>query len=271
MRITVLTVCYNEEHLIRDFLDHYRGLGVNRIVVYDNMSTDNTVEICKEYDRTHQGCTVEVVNYDTNGQIRDDVYLEIKNNAWKKYNSDYFIVVDCDEFLEVPLTLDSDAEDNKRLVRYLAGMKKGYVLPKVLGVQIVNDNRGDLDISFDNDTKQCVRDDTFNKRCIFSRELVPVYRPGCHAFSVEPKNKAKLEASIAVEATVKPLYLFHLKYIDREYVINRHAEFKTRLSEFNKKNNYGHQYTMDAKAIGLKFDYLKKYATTVLEVFAKGY
>jgi glycosyltransferase involved in cell wall biosynthesis len=273
MRITVLTVCYNEEQIIKDFLDHYSGLGVSKIVVYDNKSTDNTVKICNEYGLTHQNVKVEVVEYDTNGQIRDDVYLDIKNHAWKNYKSDFYIVVDCDEFLEVPLKKDSDSDDRKRLVKYLATMKKGYVLPRVLGVQVVTDTFHELfdgGLSMNSDSKRCVFDDTFNKRCIFSRELVPTYRAGCHTFTVDPKDRAKLDASVLIEKQVPPLFLFHFKYVDREYVINRFREFKDRLSDFNKKNNYGHQYTMDEKAISFKFDYLKRYAITLKEVFSKG-
>ncbi len=263
MRITVITVCYNEEKSIYSFLAHYAMLGVKRIVVYNNMSTDRTVEICHEFAKDFPGCKVEIVDYDTNGQIRDDVYLEIKNNAWKKYKSDYYIVVDCDELLDVK---DADMGDKKRLVKYLASMKKGYLLPKVIGVQVVADT---FDEAFDiTNTKKYVLDDTFNKRCIFSKDLVPVYRPGCHTFGIAPADKQKMQTSVSVESSVEPLYLFHMKYVDREYVIERHAEFKKRLSDFNKKHNYGHQYEMDAKAINLKFDYLKRYATTIEEVFA---
>lgn len=262
MRITVLTVCYNEEEIIYPFLAHYAGLGANRIVIYDNKSTDRTVEICKDFAKDNQGCKIEIIEYDTQNQIRDDVYLEIKNHAWKKFKSDYYIVVDCDEILDVE---NPDLGDKKRLVKYLATMKKGYILPKVRGVQVVTDTFDDaFDLASD---KKFVLDDTFNKRCIFSKALVPIYRPGCHMFGVDLKDKVKFETSLAVEKEVKPLYLFHLKYIDRDYVIARHAEFKTRLSEFNKKHNYGHQYEMDEKAINLKFDYLKKYAMTIEEVY----
>lgn len=267
MRITVLTVCYNEEKSIYSFLAHYAMLGVKRIVVYNNMSTDRTVELCKEAADDFPGCKIEIIDYDTNNQIRDDVYLEIKNNAWKKYKSDYYIVVDCDEYLDVK---NADMGDKKRLIRYLASMKKGYILPKVLGVQVVTDTFDDAyDLSTAND-KKYVMDSTFNKRCIFSRELIPTYRPGCHMFSVTPSDNDKIKKSIEIESTIEPLYLFHMKYVDREYVINRHAEFKNRLSDFNKKHNYGHQYNMDANAINLKFDYLKKYAITIDEVFENG-
>ena len=272
MRITVLTVCYNEEKMIKNFLDHYFDLGVNRIVIYDNKSTDNTVEICKEFGKTHQNCKIEIVEYDTNGQIRDDVYLEIKNNAWKNYKSDFHIVVDCDEYLTVPSLNEEFFNDRKSLVRYLATMKKGYILPKVLGVQCVSDTFQEFEDGtrkLDSDAKLYVFDDTFNKRCIFSRELIPIYRAGCHTFAVNPKDRIKLEKSIAIEKELQPLYLFHLKYIDKEYVINRHKEFNTRLSDFNKKYKYGHQYMMTAKEISLKFDYLKKFAITVKEVYSR--
>lgn len=270
MRITVITICYNEAEIIYNFLEHYYWLGANRIVIYDNKSTDGTIDICKDFEKSHQGCKIEIIEYDSNNEIRDDLYIEIKNNAWKKFKSDYYIVVDCDEFLVLPTYLEDEQSDRKKLVRYLSTMKKGYILPRVQGVQCISDTFDEFFDSFSDGSlteKQYVIDDTFNKRCIFSKELVPVYKPGCHMFSINPKDRDKLNASIVAEKKQSPLYLFHLKYIDRSYVIDRYEEFRERLSEFNKKNEYGHQYTMSETAINLKFDYFKKYAITLEEVF----
>lgn len=265
MRLTAITICYNEEKMIGRFLEHYLSLGVSKFVIHDNMSTDRTVEICNEFAKAHQGCTVEIKKYSSDGQIRDDLYLEIKNNDWKTRKSDFFIVVDVDEFVEVP---NSDPSDRKRLIKYLATMKKGYVLPNVLGVQVVCDKFEEIPSNFIECTgkKLFVEDSTFNKRCVFSKKLTPIYKPGCHFFSVNPKDRKAIDESLVVEKTVTPLYLFHLKHVDVEYVKDRYSEFKTRLSDFNKKNQYGHQYEMTPEAIELKFKYLQRYAKTLSEI-----
>ena len=74
--ITIYSICYNEQVMMQFFINHYRNLFPNcRIVIYDNYSTDRTEEIALA-----NGC--EVIKYDSNNEIRDDLYLEIKNNCW---------------------------------------------------------------------------------------------------------------------------------------------------------------------------------------------
>jgi len=46
------------------------------IIVYDNESTDRSVQIALE-----NNC--KVISYSTNNQLSDSKYLEIKNNCWK--------------------------------------------------------------------------------------------------------------------------------------------------------------------------------------------
>src|SRR3989338_8384979 len=93
--ITVYTLAYNEELLIQFMIDHYRTRFPGcRIVVNDNMSTDNTVKIARA-----NGC--QVIPYDTNNQIQDRRYMEIKNNCWKDAKTDWVLICDMDELLEI--------------------------------------------------------------------------------------------------------------------------------------------------------------------------
>ena len=93
--ITIYTITYNEEVVLPYFITWYRNRFPDcRIVVYDNYSTDNTEKIALEHN-------CEVIKYDTNNQLSDSKYLEIKNNCWKTANTDWVIVCDCDEFLDV--------------------------------------------------------------------------------------------------------------------------------------------------------------------------
>lgn len=93
----VLSVCWNEEFFLPYFLQHYSF--ATKIVIFDNMSSDNSVALMKQHPN------VEICTYNTNAQIRDDIYLEIKNHAWKQYRHlcDWVIIVDIDELIYHPL------------------------------------------------------------------------------------------------------------------------------------------------------------------------
>ena len=93
--ITVYTIAYNEELIMQFMIDHYRSRfpGCN-IVVYDNMSTDNTTKIARAND-------CEVIQYDTNNQIQDRRYIEIKNNCWKNALTEWVLICDMDELLDI--------------------------------------------------------------------------------------------------------------------------------------------------------------------------
>src|SRR3990167_7379971 len=70
--ITVHTVAYNESLLIQFMIDHYRKRFPGcRIIVYDNMSTDNTVKIA------------------------------LANNCGKDAKTDWVLMCDLDELLDI--------------------------------------------------------------------------------------------------------------------------------------------------------------------------
>ena len=212
MKLHLTTICWNEEYILPHFLDHYFDQGVDHITVYDNMSTDSSVNICRSY-----GDKVSVTPYDSNNQIRDDLYLQIKNEYWKKNPGDWNIVVDCDEFL----TVHKKYHHTKQALRNQLQIfkRKGNLLPRVIGVNIVSD---DIEKTNELTDKMCVLDQAFNKRCVFTPELAPIFKPGCHAFTLDTKkNRDELATAINNEEC-DPLFLFHYKYINIERVVARY-------------------------------------------------
>jgi hypothetical protein len=95
--IHLYSICYNEKVLMPHFLEYYSRF-CEKIHIYDNQSDDETLKICENYSN------VSVYTFDTSGKIRDDIYLNIKNNIWKKSRgiADYVIICDIDEFLYHP-------------------------------------------------------------------------------------------------------------------------------------------------------------------------
>lgn len=96
--VEVFALCYNEEHILQAFIDHYKNNFNASITFYDNHSTDNSLNIIKE-----NGCNY--YSYDSGGTMDEQWLLEIKNNCWKKSNADFVIVCDTDEFLEIPFDI----------------------------------------------------------------------------------------------------------------------------------------------------------------------
>jgi hypothetical protein len=88
-------LAFNEEKILPFTLDYYSSF-CKKIFVYDNMSTDNSDNIYKEYPK------VIVKKWNSNNEINELNYIEIKNTAYKISRvdkADWVIVCDMDEFI----------------------------------------------------------------------------------------------------------------------------------------------------------------------------
>src|ERR1019366_3564411 len=158
MKINLTTICWNEEYMLPHFLEHYFSQGVDHITVYDNESTDKSIDICKKY-----GDKVTTIQYNSNNQIRDDIYLEIKNEAWKKNITNWNIVVDVDELI---ITHEKYSKKQQPLKNQLQTFKRKHnLLPRVIGVNVVSE---DIEKADETNDKMFVLDQSFNKRCVFT-------------------------------------------------------------------------------------------------------
>jgi len=94
MRVEVYCIVNNEEVMLPYFARHC-GERSSKIDfrIYNNFSTDRTVQISKEL-----GC--EIYNIDTSGEVRDDIVSNFKNSIRKNSKADWIIVRDCAEFMD---------------------------------------------------------------------------------------------------------------------------------------------------------------------------
>ena len=213
--INIYTITYNEQLVLPHFINWYRLRFPNsRIVVYDNYSTDNTEKIALE-----NNC--EVIKYDTNNQLSDSKYLEIKNNCWKEAKTDWVIVCDVDEFLEIkPEDLNTDQTLFK---------SKGYNMCNVENLKNI------LDIKHGIESVQYDKVICFNK--LYIKEIN--YTPGCH--SCNPIGD--------VIYTSKTPKLLHMKFINEDLLAEKYKSYKSRLSAENLKNNWGFQYKEEEQKV----------------------
>ena len=222
--MTVFTITYNEQLMLPYFVAHYRKRFPNcKIVVYDNESTDKTVEIAESL-----GC--KILTYKTDNRLNDLVYLEIKNNCWKN-ELDWVIIADCDELVDIS---ENDLINEKAtIIRFEA-------------YNMVN-LRNDLNIE---GITHGVRAESYDKAYCFNASKIDeiCYGAGCHW--CEPKGLVEYSENI--------YKAYHYKYINIDYMINRHAIFASRLSDENIRRGYGAHYMYGEQQIIEEFQTARK-------------
>jgi len=233
--ITVYTVAYNEEVFIQFMIDHYRKRFPNcHIVVYDNMSSDNTVAIAKA-----NNC--EVIQYNTNNQIDDAMYLEIKNNCWKTAKTDWVLVCDVDELLNINES-ELKAED-----------AKGITIIKSEAYNMVNmeDNYDLANITYG------TRCDPYDKSYLFKKSVIKEinYTAGCH--TCHPVGQKKISD--------KAYLLYHYKCINPDYMVERYKMYAARLSEKNKKHGWGNHYNQSSQVVRDVFIAARSYVIEIIK------
>lgn len=225
MNMICITIAWNEEELLPVFLNHYDKF-CSKIIVYDNESDDRTAEICDKHP------LVERVVYKTNGEIRDDVYLDIKNTAWKKYRDyDWVCILDMDEFVYHP-----DLESLLKLCKL-----RGISIPQTTGYSMWSDNMPNTETPIWKQITKGIRDTWYDKTPIFDPKLLTDinYKHGCHAC---------FPSGHIVYDKFPDLKLLHCKNIGGIVRLeNRRKLYEARLSDVNKLHKWGHNYELPCR------------------------
>jgi hypothetical protein len=216
MRIELYFICWQESEILPLVIKHYQKF-VDRTVMYDNHSTDNSREIADS-----MGCEVRL--FGEPGQLNDQHYLDVKNHCWKGSTADYVIVCDCDEILLPGIPVNSSP------LQYYKD--QGVTVLKTQGWQIISNEMPVNDITeitngwaFDNYSKSIVFDPQAIKEIQFN--------PGAH--KIAPVGN--------VVYSDDPLYLLHYRQlggVDR--LINRYRAYQGRRSNHNKRTGHGCHY-----------------------------
>ncbi len=244
MKIHVYTLCWNEEVILPYFLRHYETIA-EKIIVYDNESTDNSLNILKSHSK------VEIRTYCSNDQIRDDLYLDIKNNCWKESRgqADWVIIVDTDEFIY-----------HVDLIVFLKEKQlEGVTLFKPKGYMMVSEKLPSTQGMIYEELKMGISQEASSKPVIFNPNKIEEINFSTGAHSCNPTGEVKLYESIG------DLKLLHYKVLSLEYLLTRARKCKERLSDINKQNNWGKHYLVDDKIKIEKFFARLKEATQIIE------
>ena len=208
MKITLYFINWNDAFYLPFIKKHY-GQFCQRIVMYDNYSTDES-----RFLASFLG--FQVREFGIPGKLDDHEYVKVKNNCWKEERRkgiDYVIVCDADEFVVIPEKLTASAPVVEGFNMISEDLPKEDIFEITTGAPSVN----------------------YSKQAIFNPDRISEinFVHGCHR-----NNK------VGDITTEEPgCKLFHFRQIggvDRQ--IERHSEYRKRLSAFNLRYKMGSHY-----------------------------
>ena len=230
MKLFGVTFTYNESVMIPYVMKYLEHMGFDKLIVYDNQSTDNTVQLLKQYK------FVEVRTLDTGGKKSNQEIVNIKNRVWREFKKEedaWMFVSDFDEVLYYP----------GNLKEYLDKMDKdgyNYLNQEMLETMCEHfpDKTKYVHESCDGGTfwglngckMTLFKLNTFNSIS---------YTPGAHIVSVSLNDGKKLKA-----LNNKAIKSFHLKNIDHAFCLNKKNLAQKRRGPNDIKCGYGIQYSI---------------------------
>jgi len=232
IEITIYLLCYNEEVLLPHALLHYKTRFPNaKFIIIDNESSDRSVEIA-----TAAGCEIHTWKTNNIANILENTIL--KNNIWKTATTDWVLIADMDEWLEITdthLTLED---------------QRGITILRTRGIQIVADSQtlilDDIDL---HGLRDGYIDTHFSKTICFKRTEINEINFVRGAHSSNPKGK--------VVFNKVPFILKHMNYLGFPWY---EAKMKARYTrtEFNRdKLRCSGHYSNNIKVITDKFNTVK--------------
>lgn len=205
------------------------GTAGLRITVYDNESKDGSVELARAL-----GC--HVVSFSSEGTLSDSKYVEVKSNCWKKSEADWVVIVDLDEWLDIrPTDLDDYEKRNVTIVK---------AEPSVLIWENDTNNLTDPPYSTPLTASE---EEWYAKPCLFDRRKITQYvtNPGGHTLA---KQEGQINWLHNASSPVASPRLYHIKFFDEKYLLNRYEKYNRRMSEENRQRGWATHYHVDEVA-----------------------
>jgi glycosyltransferase involved in cell wall biosynthesis len=227
MTIDVFATCYNEEIILPFFLKHYKKFARN-ITIYDNMSTDGSVNIMNK-------CGVNVIPFDTGNRFEESKLISIRNTCWKGSDADWVIICDADEIIY-----------HENIIELLSTINANHIVTE--GYEMMSEVLPTTEGQIYEELKLGYFKPDYSKPCLFKpSEIIDInFSPGSHTATPIGNNIVSVNDS--------GIKLLHYKYLNRDILIKKYEHYKIRQSNEMIRNGWGNYQQWGADVINSQFD-----------------
>lgn len=228
MNINIFLLCYNESLMLPKTVNFYKSRFPKcTITIYDNMSSDNSVELAKNL-----GCTVH--SFNTNNINNVLIKRDIANSCWQSVRKGWIIMADMDEWLDITY---------QDLVNEI---RQGTTILTVQGYNMVGEsnsiNLDDIDL---NNIKKYIVHNPESKNLCFLRPHICSMNYSVGSHNCNPLGIVKYSKKIYINK--------HMAFLGLPYIINKITE-RYKRSKTMQKQNYSIHYTDDVNKITTKYN-----------------
>jgi glycosyltransferase involved in cell wall biosynthesis len=229
--INIYIFCFNESVLLPHTVAHYKKyLPSCTITIYDNESTDNSVEIAKKL-----GCGV--VGWKSGNINNSLTRRDIANNCWKYIKSGWILIIDMDEWLCV-------TEQDLQIERL-----KGTNILTILGLEMIGESKKEdvSDIDLFNINKYVENKMESKSLCFLRNQIKEMnYNAGAH------KSTPECNLNFKVTYSSTQYYNKHMNILGLPFFTKKMIQRFNRSHEMRKINMSTH-YMEDSELIAQKY------------------
>jgi hypothetical protein len=222
MKIDLYAICWNEAHMLGFFFRHYETF-VQRFVIYDNGSTDDTVALLRRKPN------VEVRPFPNSDPASFVLSAKaLQDQCWKESRGrvDWTIVTAIDEHLHHP-----------HLAEYLLSCKRrGITYIPALGYQMLTSDFPASDEHLATTRTKGAPFSMMSKLRIFDPDAIAETDFAIGGHGAAPTGKLRLPWR-------DELLLLHYKFLGVDYIRARSAALRTRMGEHDRAQRWDDLYS----------------------------
>jgi hypothetical protein len=230
--MNIYTPAYNEMYLLGFYYRFYKQRFPSAtFTILDNNSSDPTAIVALSLG-------MNVFKLNTNDTYDEYTLMQARYSCYKREN-DFTLVCDADEWIDI--TQDELMQEKEC----------GTTIIRTQGYQMCNvDDYLDL-----LDIKHGYKDDDYSKNLLFDAGKIEDMRwvAGCH--------RSRPIGNVVYSEKVYNLY--HMKYWNKQYLIDRYTHVNKRRSEHSRKNSHGIHYDKTPEQIATEYDNAMAKATII--------